>query len=125
MAFGWGCMHGTHGEYRAAGTARLANSRLTLSSPIVWDLIVWSKLQGATWFDLGGVTLPSDAGEDPLSSISSYKRRFSTSFAEVGEDWILEPHPARTRAAELLGEGAHRLQRLTASLRGRKALHAD
>ena len=108
VGFGWGCMHGSHGEYRAAGTTRIPGSRLSLSAPVLWDLIAWSKAQGATWFDMGGVTVsaPGEEAADPLAAISAFKRRFSKEVAEVGEDWVLEPQPLRLRAAGVLGQGA-------------------
>ena len=119
VAFAWGCMHGTHGEYRAAGTARIEGNKLSFGSPLLWDLVLWAKRQGATWFDLGGVTLAEAGAEDPLAGISSFKRRFSREVAEVGEDWILEAHPLRSRAAALLGKGASSLNGVAALFRGR------
>ncbi len=108
VAFAWGCMHGSHGEYRSAGTARLSNNRIVLSAPLVWDLMLWSRREGATWFDLGGVSV-STAPDDPLQGISNFKRRFGPELAEVGEDWILEAHPLRARIAVGLGKAARLL----------------
>ena len=104
IGFGWGCMHGDHGEYRAAGTTRTANTNLPLSYPLLWDLMGWAKEQGGTWFDLGGVTL-GDSETDPLAGISDFKRYFSRNVEEVGEEWTLEPHPARSQLATLLRRG--------------------
>jgi hypothetical protein len=104
VGFGWGCMHGDHGEYRAAGTTRLPHLRLPLSYPLLWNLILWTKQQGASWFDLGGVTLDSSAN-DPLVGISDFKRYFSRTVEEVGEEWTLKPHPARYHLATLIGRG--------------------
>jgi CelD/BcsL family acetyltransferase involved in cellulose biosynthesis len=108
VGFAWGCMHGDHGEYRAAGTMRLPDRNIAISYPLLWELIVWARREGATWFDLGGVTL-ADSGTDPLGGISNFKRYFSRNVEEVGEEWILEPHPARARLATLLGRIARNI----------------
>lgn len=101
VAFGWGCMHGDHAEYRAAGTIRPANTNLPLSYPLVWNLIQWAREQGSSWFDLGGVSL-GDSALDPLAGISDFKRYFSRTVEEVGEEWTLEPSPTRSHLAALL-----------------------
>jgi FemAB family len=108
FGFAWGCMHGDHAEYRAGGTMRLPDSNIAISHPLLWDLILWARREGATWFDLGGVTL-ADSDTDPLAGISNFKRTFSRDVEEVGEEWILEPHPARTRLATLLGRIARKI----------------
>jgi hypothetical protein len=111
VGFAWGCMHGDHAEYRAAGTMRLPDRNIAISYPLLWELIVWARREGASWFDLGGVTL-SDSADDPLSGISNFKRYFSRNVEEVGEEWILEPHPARMRLASQLGRMAGYVTRL-------------
>lgn len=117
VGFGWGCMHSDHGEYRSAGTLRQAGSNLPLSYPLLWNLIGWAREQGATWFDLGGITGVVDpSGPDPLAGISDFKRYFSRTIEEVGEEWTLEPHPARAHLAALLRRGLQRSARLLASL---------
>ncbi len=108
VGFAWGCMHGSHGEYRAAGTSRIPGRNLAISYPLLWDLIQWSRRQGATWFDFGGVTI--ETGE--LQGISDFKRYFSRNVEEVGEEWTLVPNPRRLQLATLAGEGA----RVVASL---------
>lgn len=110
VGFAWGCMHGDHVEYRAAGTVRLPDRRIAISYPLLWELIVWAKREGASWFDLGGVTV-ADSTTDPLGGISDFKRYFSRNVEEVGEEWILEPHPTRTRLATLLGRVAKNISR--------------
>jgi hypothetical protein len=102
VGFAWGCMHGDHVEYRAAGTARLTGQHLGISYPLLWELILWAKREGAAWFDLGGVTL-EDSPQQALRGISDFKRFFSRNVEEVGEEWSLEPHPQRTRLADFLG----------------------
>jgi hypothetical protein len=113
VGFAWGCMHGDHAEYRAAGTMRLPDRNIAISYPLLWELIAWAKREGATWFDLGGVTVAHSA-TDPLEGISNFKRYFSRNVEEVGEEWILEPHPARARLATLFG----RIARNITGLRG-------
>ncbi len=84
-AFGWGCAHGDHVEYRAAGSIQLPNNRIPLSYPILWDLIQWGKSLGMEWFDLGGVTV-GDSQTDPLGGISSFKRYFSREIIQIGDE---------------------------------------
>jgi hypothetical protein len=104
LGFAWGCMHGDHAEYRAAGTAELKgeNRSLSISHPLLWDLIRWCRQNGGTWFDMGGVTVKED-GVDPLAGISSAKKVFSQTIEEVGEEWMMEPHPIRSGIARGLG----------------------
>lgn len=108
VGFAWGCMHTTHAEYRAAGTSRIPGRNLAISYPLLWDLILWARRHGATWFDFGGVTI--ETGE--LQGISDFKRYFSRQVEEVGEEWALVPNPRRLRLATLAGDGA----RVAASL---------
>lgn len=109
VAFAWGCHHGDHAEYRAGGSARLTDLRLSLAYGPLWEVISWAKRRGATWFDLGGTTMPespeSDA-EGALGGISQFKGYFSREIAEVGAEWRLEPHPARARLARSISGAA-------------------
>ncbi len=113
LGFAWGCMHGDHAEYRAAGTAEVPAElrNLSVSHPLLWHLIRWSRGNGATWFDMGGVTLQTGSA-DPLAGISAVKRVFSETVEEVGEEWMLEPHPWKSRAARTLSSMAGTLFRL-------------
>jgi lipid II:glycine glycyltransferase (peptidoglycan interpeptide bridge formation enzyme) len=72
----------------------------------MWDLIVWAKRAGATWFDFGGVTAGTAGSGDPLGGISDFKRLFSKERAEVAEDWVLEPRKLVARLARLVRSGA-------------------
>ncbi len=47
-------MSGMSGEYRAGGTTHIPNLKVSISHRLVRDLILWSKHQGACWFDMGG-----------------------------------------------------------------------
>lgn len=100
VAFAWGRSHGDHVEYADSGSIRPADLRIALSYALVWDLIVWARENGASWFDLGGVTRGTNAGgDDPLGGISDFKRFFSDEVAEVGEEWVFTPRTVRARLA--------------------------
>ena len=117
-AFAWGVHNGDHSEYRAGGSARIPSSRLSLAYGLLWELIAWSKANGATWFDLGGVTIPDGAqGEDALQGISDFKRYFSREVAEVGSEWQLEPRPLRARLAHEVGTLAEWVRKRVADAR--------
>ncbi|AFL89042.1 hypothetical protein Terro_2806 [Terriglobus roseus DSM 18391] len=104
LGFAWGCMHGDHAEYRAAGSADLRpeHRSLSISHPLLWDLVRWTRDSGGTWFDMGGVTV-SEGGDDPLAGISATKRILSDTVEEVGEEWMLEPQVWKSRLAKSLG----------------------
>jgi hypothetical protein len=101
LGFAWGCMNGDHAEYRA-GAATDTQRKLSISYPLVWNLIQWTRDSGGSWFDMGGVTLQEGA-EDPLAGISAMKRVFSETVEEVGEEWALEPHVWKSQLARGLG----------------------
>ena len=112
IGFAWGCMHGDCAQYYSAGTARLRDSNIAISYPLLWELILWARLEGAVDFDLGGIT-PSDPTH-PLHGISTFKRFFSRSMQEVGDEWVFEPHPIRARVADLIGSFAQRFRKAKA-----------
>ncbi len=97
IAFAWACVHGEVAEYKESASSR-SERRIPTTYPLLWDLILWAKRSGATWFDLGGVTGGAE-GEDPLAGISEFKRRFTKNEVEVGEQWELYPHPGRAALA--------------------------
>jgi hypothetical protein len=111
VAFSWALNHGDHGEYHAAGSTRLTGIRVKLGYLPVWEMIRWSKGNGADWFDMGGVTLEG-AEDNALEGISSFKRSFSQVVAEVGSEWALEPSPAKAKVASLFSDGARQLRGL-------------
>lgn len=103
VAFVWGRNHGDHVEYEAGACARMSDLRIPLTYALVWDLIQWAKRNGATWFDMGGVTQGSLAdGHDRLSGISDFKRHFSQQVVQVGEEWVLEPDSLRAQLGRFL-----------------------
>lgn len=100
LAFAWGCNHGDHGQYSDAASTRPADVRIPLAYALLWDLICWSRRNGAAWFDLGGVTRGTlgDDG-DPLGGISDFKRFFTRDLVSVGEEWVLDSFTVRARFA--------------------------
>src|SRR5262249_47314031 len=102
LAFAWGCHHGDHGQYLAAGSTRQTALRVPLGYPLVWDLLVWARRNGGGWFDLAGITQGHQGSADPLGGISDFKRRFSKTLVEVSEEWVLEPHPVRAFLARAI-----------------------
>jgi len=100
VAFAWGCMHGDHAHYDAAGSVRLEDLHLPLGYGPVWDLLCWARDGGASWFDFGGVTVTDVGATDPLGGISDFKRGFSHLTEEVQEELELVPHPRLVRLSE-------------------------
>ena len=80
--------------------------------PLFWDLILWAKRGGATWFDLGGVTTGTTGSGDPVGGISDFKRLFSKHMAEVADDWVLEPRWLPARLAAVVSSGARWLSQV-------------
>ena len=102
LGFTWGWWNGQSVSYFAGASSRPTDlGRVWIVHPLFWDLIVWAKRGGATWFDLGGVTAGTTTSGDPVGGISDFKRLFSKHTATVAEDWVLEPRwfPARLAAA--------------------------
>src|SRR5207249_11101081 len=108
LAFAWGCHHGDHAHYDAAASTRHTDLKLPLGYALAGDLIRWSKQNGATWFDFGGVTTGSrTCGDaDPVGGISDFKRYFSKNIIEVGDEWVLEPRSIRAALARIIGKFA-------------------
>ena len=116
IAFAWGLNHGDAAHYEAGGSTRATDLKVSMTYPLMWDLLCWAKSSGCARFDLGGVTAGHFGdGEDALGGISDFKRYFSQQEAEVGAEWVLEPRPGRARLARFIGSTARRLS----SLRGR------
>jgi len=73
-----------------------------MSHRLVRDLILWSKREGAQWFDMGGVTV-GEPVTHPLHGVSVFKRHFTHHLEDVGEEWSMEPHPVRANLVRWLG----------------------
>ena len=99
LAYAWGCAHGDYAEYDDAGSTRVEDIKVSMMYPLMWDLICWAQRSGCRWFNMGG-SLPDTVQEhDPRAGIDGFKRRFSKQVEQVGDEWVLEPHPLRARAA--------------------------
>ncbi len=113
LGFAWGWWNGQSVSYFAGGSGRPKDlQRVGIVHPLFWDLIVWAKQVGATWFDLGGATAGTAGSGDPVGGISDFKRRFSKETVDVAEDWVFEPHPLPARFATLVSTGAAWLRRV-------------
>ena len=112
VAFAWGCGHGDHAHYSAAGSTRVTDRRIPLHYPLIWDLIVWAKRSGARFFDFGGVSAGSLASDDPLGGISDFKRFFTPRLVQVGAEWSYEPRPKRAQAARIVKSASAMLSRM-------------
>lgn len=113
VAFAWGCVNGAYVTYEAGAATRNQDlGNLALSYAPLWNLIVWAKQVGATWFDFGGISSPpgSAPSDDPLAGISDFKRFFCERIVEGGEDWILEPRPLRALLSRTLRAAASRVR---------------
>jgi lipid II:glycine glycyltransferase (peptidoglycan interpeptide bridge formation enzyme) len=102
LAYAWGLHHIDHAEYHEAASIRDEEMKVPLAYGLSWDLICWAKSHKAGWFDMGGVTAGQFGDkDDPLGGISDFKRFFSKSLAQVGEEWEWEPNPTRAKLARL------------------------
>lgn len=111
VAFGCGRHCGEYAEYSTAASARLPDSNVALTYAPVWELMKWARANGASLFDLGGI---SEGGEedpdDPLGGISDFKRYFTDDVVEVGDEWMIEPRPVRSRIASTISRSARWLR---------------
>jgi hypothetical protein len=105
LAFAWGCRQGAYSHYETAASTRATDLKVPLVYALVWDLVCWSRQQGAGWFDFGGITEGSHGESDPLGGISDFKRYFSKQIISVGGEWVLEPHWVRARLARVVSAG--------------------
>jgi hypothetical protein len=120
LAFAWGCVHGRVAEYSESGSTRPDDMKVTTSYALMWDLISWARRSGAQVFDLGGITAGNRNSDDPLGGISDFKRFFSQREIEVGQQWLLEPHPARAAAARVISGSAGLLRHAASRISNRK-----
>jgi hypothetical protein len=120
LAFAWGCFHGDHVHYAAAGSTRKTDLRMPLGYGLMWELIRWGKATGAMYFDLGGITVGEKDSGDPRAGISRFKRFFASEMAEVGAEFMLEPRPRVASTARMVSSGGRWLKdRLRRKRRGR------
>jgi hypothetical protein len=113
LGFMWGWWNGQSASYAVGASSRPSDlRRVQIGYPLMWDLIVWAKRAGATWFDLGGVTAGTAESGDPVGGISDFKRHFSSHTTQVAEDWVLTPRRLSARLATLVSSGAAWLSRV-------------
>jgi len=112
LAFAWSHHHGDHAHYDASASTRNTDLKLPLAYSLIWDLILWSKRNGAAWFDFGGITTTSqrNGDSDALAGISDFKRYFSKNVVNVAEEWQLEPRPLRASLARLVSFTIQRMK---------------
>lgn len=122
LAYGWCVHHGERAVYDTGASIRIPGMRIPLLYPALWDLITWAKREGAQWFDLGGVTLGTRAGDDALGRISEFKRRFSREEIALGEEWIYEPSVIRASVAHLASGAFWRINKLYRGLKVKKSI---
>ena len=108
VSFAWGVTRGEYTTYEAGATVRRKDLGSTsLGYAPLWDLVVWARANATSWFDFGGVTAGHHASaNDPVGGISAFKRSFCQNVVDVGEEWVLHPHPLRSAIASVLGSAA-------------------
>jgi lipid II:glycine glycyltransferase (peptidoglycan interpeptide bridge formation enzyme) len=112
VAFAWGCVNGNYVSYEAAAsTRRTGLGNLALAYAPLWDLVLWAKRLGATWFDFGGVPAADRVQDDPLAGIADFKRFFCEDVVEVRDEWTLEPRPLRASVARAVSAAVERMRR--------------
>ncbi|MCC6927890.1 MAG: hypothetical protein IT359_02755 [Gemmatimonadaceae bacterium] len=110
VGYAWGMHHGDRVEYSTGASARIPGVSLPILYPAIWDIVLWGKRTGGTWFDLGGVTPGEPGSGDALGGISHFKRGFSKDEVSLGEEWALAPHPLRARIADWTSAMARRVR---------------
>jgi FemAB family len=103
VALIWARLHGDHVmlEINASERSELF-SHLSPGFGLVSQLIGWSIQRGAQWIDLGGLPSMETSPDDPMRGVVEFKRRFSSDFREVAEEWRFEPSPLLASAASAI-----------------------
>ncbi|MFH1762905.1 MAG: GNAT family N-acetyltransferase [Gemmatimonadota bacterium] len=94
LSFAWSCFHGDHAHYEAGASTREPELKVPLAYGLMWELILWAKASGGTFFEFGGVPLRSPGPDDPLFGIQKFKKCFASEVSEVGAEFSLEPNAA-------------------------------
>jgi hypothetical protein len=103
VAFARVLRHGTFAVYDTAGSTRLADRRVPLMYPVVWEVLRWARDSGAHWFDFGGVSsVMAEGSYDPVAGISEFKRNFGGEEMVVGENWQCDIAPVRQKIVQSL-----------------------
>ena len=111
VAFAWAMHHGDRAEYSHGASARIPGVTVRLLTPVLWELILWAKREGATWFDFGGITAGSSGSDDALGGVSDFKRGFSKREISFGEEWVFEPSAVKAGLARLATSTMERLRK--------------
>ncbi len=90
LSFAWGCFNGDHAHYAAAASTRKSGIKVPLGYGLMWELILWAKASGGTFFDLGGIPGRVIGPADPLWGIDKFKRYFASEIQQVGAEFLLE-----------------------------------
>lgn len=99
IAFAWAAFHGDHATYEHAAAEPVRNaSAIAPGAALMWQLILWAREQGASWFDLGGALPPGYPDDHPLRGIITFKQGFSNDLIELSGEYAFEPHPRLTGA---------------------------
>jgi hypothetical protein len=100
VALMWARLHGDHAilEINASERSELFR-HLSPGFGLVSNLISWAVQRKSQWIDLGGLSTMEPCAEDPMRGVIEFKKRFSTDFREVSEEWRLEPSPLLARTA--------------------------
>ena len=98
LGFAWGMRHSRRLEYSSGGSVRLPGANIPVLYSALWDLMMWGKSTGSEYFDLGGVTVESN--ENSLGGISHFKRAFSKTEVEFGQEWRFVPSPSKAAFAD-------------------------
>jgi hypothetical protein len=103
VALIWGRLHGDHVmlEINASERSELFN-HYSPGFGLVSQLIGWSIQRGAQWIDRGGLPCMETSADDPMRGVVEFKRRFSSDFREVAEEWRFEPNPLLASAASAI-----------------------
>lgn len=119
VAFGWGRLHGDYAVYDMAGAERgEMPSNFAPGAAVMWALIGWARDQGASWFDLGGITPPALSSADPRYGISVFKRGFSSNERNISCEFRFEPNRLAATLAKVTS-GTLPFLRLSARIIGR------
>jgi lipid II:glycine glycyltransferase (peptidoglycan interpeptide bridge formation enzyme) len=112
VALAWARLHGDHAilEINASERSELF-SQFSPGFGLVSHLISWAVKRKAQWIDLGGLSSMEPCVDDPMRGIVEFKKRFSTDYREVAEEWRFEPNP-------LLASTASAVQSIAKSVRG-------
>ena len=92
LAYVTGFRSGAVAEYSSSGSLDDPELRsFPFNYWLLWNLMLWAKRSGASFFDLRGVT--GGGSSDPLNGISFFKRRFPARETEINREMetILKP----------------------------------